>query len=1182
MLFKQFLCVAVFCLFATLLGVSQTQHPNAASLIQSIDASNFKSDLELFDLQSMELSGNSTSKKAGLTHYYFQQTVNGIPVHNAVLNMSVNATGELIHVQHSLAHVPESAKGQSEAGLSPAQAFREACKSLDISSYQYVESNQWKGRSGKVDLPAISSRPIDFRLVYQPMDKKQMRLAWEFVILQRTGSDWWQIRIDATTGEFLDKNNWFVSCNLNEAHSCSFDHASKAPGRNPFLTSLVDGYRVYPTPVESPIYGSRELVNAPWNDNLTASPLGWHDTDGATGAEYTITRGNNVWAQEDADGNDGTGYSPDGGATLDFDFPLDLNQAPSTYQDAAITNLFYYNNVMHDVWYNYGFDEESGNFQENNYGNPGLGGDYVFADAQDGSGLNNANFGTPPDGENPRMQMFLWDGAQAPLFEANGITYPALVAEFGAQVGVWNGDLVIADDGSVLPTEACNTIVNGTELNGNIAVIDRGTCTFVTKVQNAQDAGAIAVVVINNEPGAPFGMGGTSGTITIPSIMISQDDGNLLKDEIQNGTVNATITLAAAVDRDGDFDNGIIAHEYGHGISIRLTAGPSIVSCLTNDEQMGEGWSDYFALMMTIEPGDLATDPRPIGNFAIGTPPSGPGIRTYAYSTDNGINPHTYADIANESIPHGVGSVWCAMLWDMTWALIDQYGFDPDLYNGTGGNNIAMQLVMDGLKLQPCNPGFTDGRDAILLADQLNNGGANQCLIWEAFADRGLGFGADQGSTASVNDAIESYEMPPGCTLGITKDGPAQVLAGTSVIYTLTIENSTDQEVTGVVITDEIPNEVNYVAGSSSCDATLIGSTLTIDLGTLAANSTIECTYQVNVPENPFSIILFEDDVESGQGSFTTSAGQGSNNWAISSSQSNSPSFSWFASDPDAISDQYLILPNIGPLTTSSELSFWHNYNTETDWDGGVLEISTDGVNWVDLGTSITQNGYNGTIEVNPASPISGQAAFTGNSGGFIQTLVDLSAYDGQSVDLRWRMASDEFVAGEGWYVDDININDALIDFVNLACVSSNEFNSSCDSVYTLVNEPDCAVQTWFVDSDLDGFGDANITFNACDQPEGYVADNTDCDDSDATVFPGAPGTGMDIDNNCNGQIDPTESGECIGDFNDDGFINVADLLTLLGEFGCDTNCLTDMNEDGLVNSSDILTFLSLFGTVCP
>ena len=113
------------------------------------------------------------------------------------------------------------------------------------------------------------------------------------------------------------------------------------------------------------------------------------------------------------------------------------------------------------------------------------------------------------------------------------------------------------------------------------------------------------------------------------------------------------------------------------------------------------------------------------------------------------------------AIPHGVGYVWATMLWEMTWELIDEYGFDPDLYNGTGGNNLAMQLVIDGLKLQPCNPGFVSGRDAILQADLVNNDGVNQCRIWKAFAKRGLGYGASQGSSNNTGDGTASFDMPP-------------------------------------------------------------------------------------------------------------------------------------------------------------------------------------------------------------------------------------------------------------------------------------------------------------------------------------------------------------------------------------------------------------------------------------
>src|SRR5690554_688958 len=179
---------------------------------------------------------------------------------------------------------------------------------------------------------------------------------------------------------------------------------------------------------------------------------------------------------------------------------------------------------------------------------------------------------------------------------------------------------------------------------------------------------------------------------------------------------------------------------------------------------MGEGWSDWFALMLTIEPGDQPEDGRGIGTYAIGETPMGGGIRPRPYSTDFNINEMTYAATNYTgaiSQPHGIGSVWATMMWDLTWALIDKHGMDPDVYNGTGGNNIAMHLVIQGLKLQGCNPGFVDARDAILQADQLLYNGENTCLIWEVFANRGLGFSADQGSRNSRTDQTEAFDLPP-------------------------------------------------------------------------------------------------------------------------------------------------------------------------------------------------------------------------------------------------------------------------------------------------------------------------------------------------------------------------------------------------------------------------------------
>jgi len=99
------------------------------------------------------------------------------------------------------------------------------------------------------------------------------------------------------------------------------------------------------------------------------------------------------------------------------------------------------------------------------------------------------------------------------------------------------------------------------------------------------------------------------------------------------------------------------------------------------------------------------------------------------------------------------------------WNLVDEHGFNPNVYEDwtTGGNNLAIQLVIDGMKIQPCKPGFEQGRNAILDADMALTGGENQCLIWEGFAKRGLGFSAKQKSSKKTTDGVAGFDMPPSC-----------------------------------------------------------------------------------------------------------------------------------------------------------------------------------------------------------------------------------------------------------------------------------------------------------------------------------------------------------------------------------------------------------------------------------
>ncbi len=750
---------------------------DSQKVIQNYLQNNQKSlGVNLTDIQSWVITDEYFSKSTQVTHVYIRQVFNGIEVVNGRANFNI-LEGKVFSMGNRLV----GGLTKKITGNSPSVQAKEAVQIAfvknDIGGQEALQMLKKTGATSYLFHSSESLEDIPVRLVYYAINHQDVRLCWDLSIYPNDAAHWWSIKVDAISGEIIAQNDWVTHCEfdtssevIHKQKTCEENSSSEGLLNPPF----VGAYNVFPIPVESPVHGDRSLVVNP--EFPLASPYGWHDTNGSVGNEFTTTRGNNVYAYEDMDDNNQAGFSPDGGATLDFNFPLDLNLNPEENLSSSITNLFYMNNIMHDVWYNYGFDEAAGNFQQNNYGNGGQGSDYVNAEGQDGSGENNANFATPPDGGNPRMQMYIWAATASNVFHVNAppsatdldILYTNSGATFGPPIPTepLTVDLALVTDGGIDPYDACQSITNSSEINNKIAVIRRGTCLFVEKIQSAQNAGAVAVIIVNNVGGDPVTMAGDTGGITIPSIMLPQAEGQALIDALANGDlVNGTIVDDSNQNpsKDSDFDNGIIAHEYGHGISIRLTGGPSDVDCLSNDEQMGEGWSDWFGLMLTMEPGDLAEDVRGVGAFVRGEGSLGNGIRPAPYSTSFAINYYTYDDTNYESqltTPHGVGFVWCTMLWDLNWAFIDEYGYDPDVYAGTGGNNMVMQLVMDGMKLQPCNPGFVDGRDAILEADQLLYAGANQCLIWSVFANRGLGWSADQGSPWSRTDQTEAFDTP--------------------------------------------------------------------------------------------------------------------------------------------------------------------------------------------------------------------------------------------------------------------------------------------------------------------------------------------------------------------------------------------------------------------------------------
>jgi hypothetical protein len=593
------------------------------------------------DVGDVVVTDEYTSAHNGVTHVYLRQRHDGLDVRGA--EATVNVQNGLVVYTGSRFLTDLAASTSGRQVLDESDALLAAATAAEA------------------DRGAVRGAP---ELIYRALGDGTARLAYHVEVV--TADHWYSISIDAENGEVLHQSDFVDHENAAQVaastarpeHAHAVESALAEPILPPEQVDDGSSYNVYAMPLESPNDGERSVVHNP--ADAVASPFGWHDTNGLVGPESTTTGGNNVNAYADTVNDDRAdpGSQPEGGRGLDFNHSIPTFDAtPATYRDAAVDNLFYWNNVMHDVTYRYGFDEAAGNFQASNYTGQGRGGDEVQAQAQDGGGVLNANFRTPADGEPGRMQMYLWVDA----FDSLGLGPEDIVRDYSGQV------------------------------------------------------------------------------------------------------------------RDGDLDAGVIAHEYGHGISNRLVGGPSNVDCLrTHDEREGEGWSDWWSFAMTMREGDDGAMPRGIGTYVVYQDEgrSAKGIRITPYSTDMTVNPSTYNTIKTAAEPHGVGYVWATMLWDLYWNLVDQHGFNPNPYESweTGGNNLAIQLVVDGMKFAPCEPGFVDARNAIIAADAALTGdvangerGENECLIWETFARRGLGFSAKQGNPASKTDGREGYDVPARC-----------------------------------------------------------------------------------------------------------------------------------------------------------------------------------------------------------------------------------------------------------------------------------------------------------------------------------------------------------------------------------------------------------------------------------
>ncbi|HMV85574.1 MAG TPA: M36 family metallopeptidase [Blastocatellia bacterium] len=864
---------------------------------------------DLFRLQAAEVDNLRTSRRYrtdhnGVTHLTLQQQVNGIDVFQGDYSFHFDRAGALLAGGGELIPLAANLTNASRPRLNVSAALRKAAGYADLELTG--ESSINAAAAGREQRQRLAhskfEREVDARLVYFPLTGNQLRLAWEFRMWLTETPDVYLMVVDAEDGALLYRDNetWYCFDESAPRAVASGSAPISNPGSQSSNRSLPFAAQTQPNPHGLVFTGESPRPNWPFVTNnpqivqredlpfrgtpfngTTIYPAGDPHNDWWAGASPTTFTSNNADAYLDRNANN----QPDDSPRLsfpdsNFSFPIDFNQQPTTEdnQKSALANLFYWTNRYHDILYLFGFNEAAGNYQVNNFGRGGQGGDLIRAEAQDGSGTDNANFSPSVDGSPGRMQMYLFTGG--------------------------------------------------------------------------------------------------------------------------------------AIQRDGDLDQGIILHELTHGTSTRLVRSLSGLQ----GGGMGEGWSDYIGLALLLKEGDNLDGTYAVGGYALNDFVN--GVRRFPYSTSTTVYPYSFGDIARNTEVHAVGEIWCNALMEVRAQLIRKLGFKE-------GQRQSIQLVIDGMKMTSPAPSFLDARNGIMLADKVNNGGANQCTMWQAFAKRGLGFSA---TTLDARDGIpqQDFDLPPFCSpLGNIRFNQKAYLLGETVQIALGDQNASGtvrvkvrSSVTGDEETLTLTADGTF-AGSYTSSLRVVPGAATPGDGALQASlaardkitviyddanngsgAAAQVTAQADVAgEKNF----FEDTVETGNLGWSVT-GTPADTWAVTETRAASGTRSW----TDSPNGNYVAGTNaslVSPLFDLSRaagvtLTFAHTYALTSGFDYGIVEFSLDdGASWKRA------------------------AAFTGTQSSFIQAQLKLDALAGQAkARIRFRLNSNVTTTSDGWTIDDIRI----------------------------------------------------------------------------------------------------------------------------------------------------------------
>ena len=288
-----------------------------------------------------DLQVEVTSSYSDLVHHvYFKQIYKGLPVANGFGAVHLTQQGQVLSLSHSFGTPSEKF------------SFYKPWKLLSFGRKDEVpQLSRQEALIAFISYLGLDYERIsvvdDFHLQLDDYPKIPVSQAYLFIngkpvlvwdITIDLDTNWFHVQIDAQTGFVRQLVDWV-------------SHSS---------------FTVYPFGLNSPLDGERSKIVDP--EHKLPSPLGWNTHVSNTGKTVfnTDTQGNNVYAQSNPSGGNQwrRNHRPSGGKKLIFDYPLSLKKEPKSYLDAAIVNLFYLNNMIHDLFYLYGFTEPAGTFQD--------------------------------------------------------------------------------------------------------------------------------------------------------------------------------------------------------------------------------------------------------------------------------------------------------------------------------------------------------------------------------------------------------------------------------------------------------------------------------------------------------------------------------------------------------------------------------------------------------------------------------------------------------------------------------------------------------------------------------------------------------------------------------------------------------------------------------------------------